>query len=120
MLLPLSGTLTARAPGWAFDLGLYELLLFIGGVVILVGAVLLSVQKGRPVSAALIYLLAGVAAGLVLRGIGVNWYDPVQEADIFARAAPIAVFTSFASSGGGRTAGMPSVEIHSSRLQPFV
>src|SRR6185369_15937828 len=34
---------------------------------------------------------------------------------IFARAAPIADFTSFSSSGGGSTAGMPSDSIHSSR-----
>jgi NhaP-type Na+/H+ or K+/H+ antiporter len=99
VLLPLSGTLIARAPGWAFDLGLYELLLFIGGVVILVGAVLLSVQKGRPVSAALIYVLVGVAAGLLLRGIGVNWYDPVEEAEIFSRAAELAVIVSLFGAG---------------------
>jgi hypothetical protein len=36
----------------------------------------------------------------------------------FARAAPIAVFTSFSSSGGGSTAGIPSESIQSSRLQP--
>ena len=37
-----------------------------------------------------------------------------------ARAAPIAVFTSFSSSGGGSTAGRPSASIHSSRDQPVV
>src|SRR4030095_13721261 len=39
---------------------------------------------------------------------------------IFARAAPIAVLTSLASSGGGRTAGIPRPLIQSSRLQPIV
>ena len=38
----------------------------------------------------------------------------------FARAAPMAVFTSFSSSGGGRTAGIPRVSIHNSRDQPAV
>ena len=38
---------------------------------ILVGAVLLSIQRGRPFSAALVYLAAGVAIGLLLRAIGV-------------------------------------------------
>lgn len=37
-----------------------------------------------------------------------------------ARAAPIAVLTSFSSSGGGRTVGRPSEAIHSSRHQPVV
>ena len=38
----------------------------------------------------------------------------------FARAAPIAVLTSFSSSGGGRTAGKPKDAIQSSRDQPVV
>ena len=37
-----------------------------------------------------------------------------------ARAAPIAVFTLFCSSGGGSTAGRPSASIHNSRVQPVV
>ena len=37
-----------------------------------------------------------------------------------ALAAPIAVLTSFCSSGGGRTAFMPSPLIHSSRAQPVL
>jgi len=99
VLLAVDGTLIARAPGWAFDLGLYELLLFLGGVVVLIGAVLLSVQKGRPFSAALIYLVAGVAAGLLLSAIGVDWYDPVDEAEIFVRAAEFALIVSLFGAG---------------------
>ena len=38
----------------------------------------------------------------------------------YTRAAPIAVFTSFFSSGGGSCAGMPSDWIQSSRHQPWV
>lgn len=38
----------------------------------------------------------------------------------FARAAPIAVLTSFSSSGGGITAGKPMDSIHNSRVQPWV
>jgi hypothetical protein len=37
-----------------------------------------------------------------------------------ARAAPIAVLTSFSSSGGGMTAGKPNDSIHNSRAQPVV
>src|SRR5512138_3744143 len=39
---------------------------------------------------------------------------------LLARAAPMAVFTSCSSSGGGRTAGSPSDWIQSSRHQPVV
>ena len=89
----------ARAPGWVFDAGLYELLLFVGGAVILAGAVLLSIQKGRPFSAALVYLVAGVAIGLLLRAIGVNWYEPIEDASLFSRAAEIAVIVSLFGAG---------------------
>jgi sodium/hydrogen antiporter len=95
----LNGPLVARAPGWAIEPGLYELILLIAGVVILVGAVVLSIQKGRPFSAALIYLGAGVLAGLVLRGLGVAWYDPVEDAAIFLRAAEFAVIVSLFGAG---------------------
>ena len=39
-------------------------------------------------------------------------------AGLLGARGPIAVLTSFSSSGGGRTAGMPSDSIHSSRAQP--
>jgi NhaP-type Na+/H+ or K+/H+ antiporter len=89
----------ARAGGWVFEPGLYELLLLIAGVVILAGAVALSVQRGRPFSAALIYLSAGVVIGLILRGIGVRWYDPLEDAELFKRAAELAVIVSVFGAG---------------------
>ena len=99
MLLPLTGELIARVPGWDFEVGLYELLLLIGGTVILIGAVVLSVQRGRPFSAALIYLGAGALAGILLNLIGVRWYDPVEDAEIFSRAAELAVIVSLFGAG---------------------
>ncbi len=99
MNLPLGGELVARAPGWAFELGIYELLLLVGGAVILVGSVALSVQRGRPFSAAILYLTAGVLAGLILRGIGINWYDPLEDAQLFSRAAELAVIVSLFGAG---------------------
>lgn len=89
----------ARTPGWPIEPGLYELLLLIAGAVVLIGAVLLSVQKGRPFSAALVYLAVGVAAGLLLRAIGVNWYDPIEDAALFSRAAEVAVLVSLFGAG---------------------
>jgi NhaP-type Na+/H+ or K+/H+ antiporter len=91
--------LIARTPGWSFDPGLYEVLLLVGGLVVLVGAVALSVQRGRPFSAALIYLGAGVLAGLVLRGVGINWYDPIEDAVLFSRVAEVAVVVSLFGAG---------------------
>jgi NhaP-type Na+/H+ or K+/H+ antiporter len=91
---PPAALVVARVGGWAFEPGLYELLLLIAGVVILAGAVALSLQRGRPFSAALIYLSVGVVVGLVLRGIGVSWYDPLEDAELFMRTAELAVIVS--------------------------
>jgi NhaP-type Na+/H+ or K+/H+ antiporter len=91
--------IVARVGGWSFEPGLYELLLLIAGVVILAGAVALSVQRGRPFSASLVYLSVGVIVGLVLRAIGVNWYDPISEAQLFMRAAELAVIVSVFGAG---------------------
>ncbi|MCV0403036.1 MAG: cation:proton antiporter [Chloroflexi bacterium] len=89
----------ARAPGWSFDPGLYEILVLVGGLVILAGAVALSLQKGRPFSAALIYLSVGVLAGIALRVLGVRWYDPIEDAVLFSRAAELAVIVSLFGAG---------------------
>ena len=99
MQLPLIALPILRTPGWSIEPGLYELLLLVGGTVILVGAVLLSMQRGRPFSAALVYLAAGVAIGLLLRAIGVSWYDPVEDAALFSRAAELAVIVSLFGAG---------------------
>jgi sodium/hydrogen antiporter len=89
----------ARAPGWAWDPGLYELLLLIGGAVVLAGAVLLSVQRGRPFSAAIVYLGVGVLVGLLLRAFGFAWYEPIDDAELFSRAAEFAVIVSLFGAG---------------------
>ncbi|HET9878543.1 MAG TPA: cation:proton antiporter [Candidatus Limnocylindria bacterium] len=86
-------------PGWSFEPGLYVVILLVAGLVVLAGAVLLSVQRGRPFSAALLYLAVGVAAGLVLRAFGINWYEPVDDATLFSRAAEVAVIVSLFGAG---------------------
>ena len=99
MHLPVGHPLIARAPGWALEPGLYEVLLLVGGAVILVGSVLLSVQRGRPFSAAVVYLTVGVLVGLVLRVLGVSWYEPIEDASLFSRAAEVAVIVSLFGAG---------------------
>ena len=99
MQLLLIGWPILRAPGWPIEPGLYEILLLVGGAVILVGAVLLSIQRGRPFSASLAYLVAGVTIGLLLRAIGFAWYDPIEDAVLFSRAAELAVIVSLFGAG---------------------
>ena len=99
MQLLLVGSPILRVPGWEIEPGLYELLLLVAGIVVLVGAVLLSLQRGRPFSAALVYLAAGVAIGLLLRAIGVAWYEPIDDAVLFSRAAEFAVIVSLFGAG---------------------
>jgi hypothetical protein len=55
-------------------------------------------------------------------GAAVEWQEcySIFFRDCLARAAPMAVVTSFSSSGGGITAGNPSASIHNSRVQPVV
>ncbi|MBW3613339.1 MAG: cation:proton antiporter [Chloroflexi bacterium] len=88
-----------RVAGWGFDPGLYELLLLVGGAVILAGAVLLSIQKGRPFSAAIVYLAVGIGIGLFLRARGIAWYEPIEDAEVFSRAAEVAVIVSLFGAG---------------------
>ena len=88
-----------RVAGWELDSGLYELLLLVGGAVILAGAVLLSIQRGRPFSAAIVYLGVGVVIGFLLRADGAAWYQPVEDAGLFSRAAEVAVIVSLFGAG---------------------
>ena len=95
----MDNALIARVPGWSLEPDLYEILLLLAGLVVLVGAVALSMQRGRPFSAALVYLVVGVAGGLALRAFGISWYDPIGDAAIFGRAAEIAVVVSLFGAG---------------------
>ena len=88
-----------RAPGWPIEPGLYEVLVLLVGILILGGAVLLSLQKGRPFSAAIAYLAVGLGLGLLLRIDGVAWYDPIEDAELFSRAAEVAVIVSLFGAG---------------------
>ena len=89
----------ARAPGFAIEVGAYEVLLAVAGLALLLGAVVLSVQKGRPFSAALLYLVIGLAVGAGLRIADVGWFDPTLEPVLLTRIAEFAVIVSLFGAG---------------------
>lgn len=97
--MPLAEGLTARVPGFPIELDPYNLLFAVAGLALLVGAVVLSVQKGRPFSAALIYLIIGLAVGAALDVTGVGWFDPTLEPELLTRIAEVAVIVSLFGAG---------------------
>ena len=89
----------SRVPGLGIEIEAYEVLLAVAGLALLVGAVVLSVQKGRPFSAALLYLVIGLAVGAGLRLADVAWFDPTLEPEILTRIAEFAVIVSLFGAG---------------------
>ncbi|HEX2194771.1 MAG TPA: cation:proton antiporter [Candidatus Limnocylindria bacterium] len=89
----------ARVPGFGFELEYYEILIAVAGLALLIGAVVLSVQKGRPFSAALIYLAIGLAVGAALGAAGIGWFDPARNPVLLTRVAEIAVIVSLFGAG---------------------
>jgi NhaP-type Na+/H+ or K+/H+ antiporter len=98
MPLPLAPIL-ARVPGFGFEIEPYELLVAVAGLALLLGAIVLSVQKGRPFSAALLYLVLGLAIGAGLRLADVGWFDPTLEPVLLTRIAEFAVIVSLFGAG---------------------
>lgn len=88
-----------RAPGLVIELEPYELLLTVVGLALLIGSIVLSMQKGRPFSAALIYLGIGLAVGVVMRLTGAAWFDPTLEPELLTRIAEFAVIVSLFGTG---------------------
>jgi NhaP-type Na+/H+ or K+/H+ antiporter len=89
----------ARTPGFPLEPGAYELLLAVSGAALLVGTVVLSVQRGRPFSAAIIYLAIGVAIGLGVAWLDADWFDPITQPELLTRMAEFAVIVSLFGAG---------------------
>ncbi|HEX2141310.1 MAG TPA: cation:proton antiporter [Candidatus Limnocylindria bacterium] len=89
----------ARMPGFGIELEAYELLVVVVGAALLIGAVVLSVQKGRPFSAAIIYLGIGLAVGIVLDVSETVWFDPTLDPVVFTHVAEFAVIVSLFGAG---------------------
>jgi NhaP-type Na+/H+ or K+/H+ antiporter len=73
-------------------------LLFVGvAVFAAVGA--LSHQRERAFSASLIYLMLGTGAAVVIQLAGVDWLDPIADAEIVDHLTEIAVIVALFSAG---------------------
>ena len=88
-----------RAPGLEFEFGPYEVLLVVAGLSLLMAAVMLTIQRGRPFSAAALYLAIGALLGTGVRLVGWDWIDPVQDAEAMSRVAEFAVIVALFGAG---------------------
>lgn len=90
--------LAASPPG--FELGdVYVLGLAFLGLAVFAAIGALSNQQERAFSAALIYLLLGLVAAVVIRTLEVPWLDPLEDAEIVERLAELAVVFALFSTG---------------------
>jgi sodium/hydrogen antiporter len=88
----------ASPPG--FELGdVYVLGLAFLGIAVFAAIGALSNQRERAFSAALIYLLLGLVAALVIQVLDVPWLDPLEDAGVVERLAEFAVVVALFSTG---------------------
>jgi NhaP-type Na+/H+ or K+/H+ antiporter len=85
-------------PGFEFG-GAYAAGLAFMGCVLLVGIYVLSRQRARPWSAALVYLLAGALASIGLGALGVTRLEPVTDHVVFERVTELALIVAVFGSG---------------------
>ncbi len=77
----------------------YALAQLFVGLVVFAAVVALSQQHERAISPAVVYLVLGaVAAGLV-RALGVDWLDPIEDAALIERLAEFAVIVALFGAG---------------------
>jgi sodium/hydrogen antiporter len=77
----------------------YALAQLFVGLVVFAAVIALSQQHERAISPAVVYLVLGaVAAGLV-RALGVDWLDPIEDAALIERLAEFAVIVALFGAG---------------------
>ena len=79
--------------------GLAALLALAGGLAVLVGATVLSHQAGANYSAALVYLILGSAAALLLTQLDVGWLDPLDHLDAVQNLVSAAIVIALFATG---------------------
>jgi NhaP-type Na+/H+ or K+/H+ antiporter len=77
----------------------YALAQLFAGLVVFAAVIALSQQHQRAISPAMVYLVLGAAAAGLLRALGVDWLDPVEDARLIERLAEFAVIVALFGAG---------------------
>jgi sodium/hydrogen antiporter len=77
----------------------YALAQLFVGLVVFAAVIALSQQHERAFSPAMVYLLLGAAAAGLVRALGVDWLDPVEDARLIERLAEFAVIVALFGAG---------------------
>jgi sodium/hydrogen antiporter len=77
----------------------YALAQLFVGLVVFAAVIALSQQHKRAFSPAMVYLVLGVAAAGLVRPLGVDWLDPVEDAHLIERLAEFAVIVALFGAG---------------------
>jgi sodium/hydrogen antiporter len=86
------------APGFSSGDPFAVAQLFVG-LVVFVAVIALSRQHQRAFSPAMVYLVLGAAAAGLVRALGVDWLDPIQDAELIERLAEFAVIIALFGAG---------------------
>jgi sodium/hydrogen antiporter len=78
---------------------LYALAQLFAGLVVFVAVTALSQQHKRAFSPAMVYLVLGAAAAGLVRALGIDWLDPVEDARLIERLAEFAVIVALFGAG---------------------
>jgi sodium/hydrogen antiporter len=77
----------------------YALAQLFVGLVVFAAVIALSQQHKRAFSPAMVYLVLGAAAAGLVRALGVDWLDPVEDARLIERLAEFAVIVALFGAG---------------------
>ena len=90
--------ITAAGRGFAFA-DLYAIGLIFCGVALFAAIGALSHQGDRAFSASIIYLGLGAGAALAIELIGLNWLEPVEDAELIERVSELALIIALFGAG---------------------
>ncbi len=90
--------LVAAEKGFSFSEP-YAIGLLFCGVAVLAAIGALSHQHDRAFSASLIYLGLGVGSAVVIQVLGVDWLDPISDAELLQRVSELAIVIALFATG---------------------
>jgi sodium/hydrogen antiporter len=91
-------TLLGADPGFSSG-DPYALAQLFVGLVVFVAVIALSQQHKRAFSPAMVYLVLGAAAAGLVRALGIDWLDPIEDARLIERLAEFAVIVALFGAG---------------------